>query len=605
MKKALLFIAIGALAQEPLEMSSDIGYRSLWGQRGSFNTYRSVVNLGEGPRLLQFQGKMGKALRIEGANWGDPLNTFQLNSEKTAIYRLNFQYRNIAYFNALPSFASPQLARLGTEAYTTNQNSMDTRQRFWSMDLDLLPGKRFQPFFGIAQNSGIGFGVSPIVLDENSYAGASRIDNSYTVFRGGVRWEKDWLHLNLEQGGATYSDSSSLANTDRNTGNRENPLLGRQLFLDRYERLYALTGEQIYSSAQISVSPLSWFDFNAEYYFSQPKTQVQFNESAAGTIFLLDALRFVNGQQSFATGFASQPRTNAGFGMEVRPFSRLRVVQSWRTERMHNAGFVSPFLQNDRLIWRDNEQRLEAFYDLNKWLTVFGGHRYLWGDARIQGVDASSGALRRHSGLGGAVIRPFSKLTVNAETEVGRGTQNYFRTSLQNFEQVKVRARYQISERWHLASRFARLDNANDTLAFRSQQANVSLQWTTKRATVISDYTRSGIFSDINFLDPVLYRFERSLYRDNAHSGTLAIDLQLPRKTSLTAGGSFFRSTGSRPTRFYQPLMRLLVPVTGRAALLAEWRHYSMGQPLYTFESFGVQQFTVGLRLGNPNGLPR
>lgn len=90
MKKALLFIAIGALAQEPLEMSSDIGYRSLWGQRGSFNTYRSVVNLGEGPRLLQFQGKMGKALRIEGANWGDPLNTFQLNSEKTAIYRLNF-----------------------------------------------------------------------------------------------------------------------------------------------------------------------------------------------------------------------------------------------------------------------------------------------------------------------------------------------------------------------------------------------------------------------------------------------------------------------------------------------------------------------------------
>jgi len=613
--------------ENPVQMSTEVGYRAITNQHGNLNTYRSVVNLGEGPRLLQFHttykppsSKYLDEFRIHGANWGDPLNTFQLNVDKSAIYRLNFQYRNIAYFNALPSFASPQLAKLGAQAFTTSQSSMDTRQRFWSLDLDLLPGRRWQPFFGIAQNTSRGHGVNPFVLDENSYAGASRIDSGYTVVRGGLRYESELMHATLEQGGATFNDGTSLINTLTNTGNRENTYLGRQLTLADATRLYDVNGQHIYSSADITISPLSWLDLSAEYYFSQPKSDVRFNESAKGTILWLDTLRFVNGQQTLATGYANQPRTAAGLTLEIRPFRKLRITDTWQIERTHNAGSVSllttldarqlnPVNLSDRLIIRQNEQRLQAFFDVTNKLTLFVGHRYLWGDSQVRratlapGGPLEQGALSRNSAIGGLIYRATTKLTFNADTEVGRGDQTYFRTSLQNFEQLRLRARYQLSDQWQFNTRFTRLHNYNPTpgvnLEFRNQQANLTLQWTRKVVSVMADYTRSAIYSDISYLNPVYYDLERSRYRDNAHTGTLAADFRLPRNATLTMGGSLFRSSGSRPSRFYQPLMRLRIPITRNVGALAEWRNISMGQALYVYESFGVQQFTIGLRLVN------
>ncbi|MCX6614192.1 MAG: hypothetical protein NTW74_25550, partial [Acidobacteria bacterium] len=139
MKKLSLFVFLASflngqepakpVPENPFQMQSDIGYRMITGQHGNINTYRSIVNLGEGPKLLQFQStykppntKLFDEFRIHGANWGDPLNTFQLNAEKSAVYRVNFQYRNLAYFNTLPSFASPQLGRLGASSYATSQS---------------------------------------------------------------------------------------------------------------------------------------------------------------------------------------------------------------------------------------------------------------------------------------------------------------------------------------------------------------------------------------------------------------------------------------------------------------------------------------------------
>jgi hypothetical protein len=637
MNTSLLLCALAATlsAQEaakpqpdsPLHYSSDVGYRFLAGQHGSFNTYRSVNNLGEGPRLLQFQmnykppaTRYLSELRVVGANWGDPLNSFQLNAEKTAIYRIGFSYRNLAYFNALPSFASPQLAKLGPEAYTTNQRSMDTRQRFWNLDLDLLPRRRWQPFFGVAHNSGLGRGISPIVLDENNYPASSQIDYGYTVFRGGLRLELEGLHLTLEQGGATFHDDTSLLNSIPNTGNRENPYLGRQLLLNQASQLYGVSGNQIYSSADLTVSPLSWLDLSAEYYYSRPRSDVRFNESAQGTILWLDSLRFVNGQQSVATGYANQPRSAGGLTVEIRPWKRIRILDAWMIERMHTAGSVallttlntSPLLPvnlNDRLVWQQNEQRVQVFFDLSQKLTFFGGHRYLWGESQVRRASLSpgpaqeSGYLNRHSGIGGLIFRATPKLTINAETEVGRGSQTYFRTSLQNFEQVRLRARYQISEAWQINSRYSRMNNYNPTpgvnLDFESQQSNFTLQWTRKIVSLMADYTRSSIRGDLSYLNPVTYDAERSLYVDNAHSATLAADFNLPRKASLTVGGSLFVSAGSRPSRFYQPLCRLRIPVSKNAGFLAEWRNVSLGQSLYAYEAFGVQQFTIGLRVSH------
>jgi hypothetical protein len=613
----LLAIPVVVFGQAP-EVSTDLGYRFLPSTRGDWKTYRSVDNLAEGPRLLNFAGALTPeksrwldAIRLSGANWGDPMNSLHLTMDKASLYRFTFAYRNMAYFNALPSFANP--------LNTFSQRSFDTRQRLWNADLDLRPGKRLQPFFSVNRQTGNGFGVSPIVVDENSYPAASTIDYGYTQFRGGVHFDTDRWRFTLEQGGGRFHDDTALSLDNRDTGNRLVPYLGRRLALDRATQAYAVTGENLYSSGEVTFSPWSWVDLTGQFFYSQPQSDVRFTDNAQGTLIWLETLRFVNGQQSLVTGYANQPRTSGAFHVEIRPWSRVRILESWQTVRTHNSGGVLGLTtldrtalpgrsEADRLVWNQSEQQVQAFVDVTKFLTLQGGHRYLWGDAQVRsgtlsaGPALEAGLLRRHVGLAGFVLRPTSRLTVNANAEIGRGDRTYFRTSLQNYEQVRLRARYRISDAWQASVRYGRMDNGNPTpgvdLRFSSQQTGASVQWTRQAVSVTADYTRSTLWNDVQFVDPETYGLLRSLYRDNAHTAALAATWSLPKnRASLTLGGSLFRSAGSRPTRYYQPLVRLLVPVRKHVQLLGEWRQVSMGQAFYANEAFGVQQITVGLRM--------
>ena len=623
----LLLVLYAQEATKPPEavtVTTDVGYRFLAGQHGSINAYRSIVNLGEGPKVLGFEStlrpvanKWLDTARVSGANWGDPLNSVYAAAEKSSLYRLAFSYRNLAYFNALPSYANPQLGRPGVNADAADQRSYDTRQRFWNLDLDLRPGKRWQPFFGVARNAGSGFGVSPFVADENNYPAASKIDYGYTQYRGGLHYQLEHLHLTLEQGGGKFQDDTTLSIDGSNLGNRELPYLGRTLRLDSAQQKYAVRGDNIYSSAMLSVSPVAWADLTGQYFYTRPRSDVRYSDAAQGTLIWVDTVRFLNGQQSAVTSFANQPRSAGGFSAEVRPTRRVRVIEAWQTDRAHTAGSATllttldlraiPAVNaTDRMVWNQSEQRLQAFIDAAKWLTVSVGHRYVAGDAQVRRGDLSTGPaqepglLRRNSVVAGLVIRAASKWSINADAEVGRGSQTYFRTSLQNFEQVRLRSRYQVSKTLQWNARYTRLNNSNPTagvdLAFRTQQAGTTMQWTMKTATVMADYTWSGLRNNLRYLDPMTFLLVPSLYRDNAHTATMATDLRF-RKSVLTVGGSLFRSGGSRPTRYYQPLVRLLVPVRHSVQLLGEWRNVSLGQSIYSYEAFGVQQITIGLRL--------
>ena len=76
-----------------------------------------MVNLGQGPRLLGLdftivdpKKRLFDRLEVRANNWGgDPYNTVHVNASKQGIYDFNFDYRDIAYFNLLPSFADPLL----------------------------------------------------------------------------------------------------------------------------------------------------------------------------------------------------------------------------------------------------------------------------------------------------------------------------------------------------------------------------------------------------------------------------------------------------------------------------------------------------------------
>ena len=98
--------------------SVDLGYRWLSTPGGSFETYRSVINLGQGVRLVGLDLTITEPSRrwfdtinVRGSGWGgDPYSTFHFDAKKAGVYRLNVDYRGISYFNNLPAYADPLLA---------------------------------------------------------------------------------------------------------------------------------------------------------------------------------------------------------------------------------------------------------------------------------------------------------------------------------------------------------------------------------------------------------------------------------------------------------------------------------------------------------------
>ena len=106
--------------------------------------------------------------------------------------------------------------------------------------------------------------------------------------------------------------------------------------------------------------------------------------------------------------------------------------------------------------------------------------------------------------------------------------------------------------------------------------------------------------SNIGYLDPGTLQPLTSDYRDNAHTATALFDLKLPHGSGvapkLTAGGSFFISSGSRPTSYYQPLATLWVPIGKKLNWFGEWRYYGYGEAFYLYEGFRANTVTTGLR---------
>jgi hypothetical protein len=84
--------------------SIDFGYRWRTGVGGSFNTYRSIVNLGSGPKLIGAEFTLTDPkhrafdqIHVRAYDWGDdPYSSFHLDARKTKLYEFNADYRDIA-----------------------------------------------------------------------------------------------------------------------------------------------------------------------------------------------------------------------------------------------------------------------------------------------------------------------------------------------------------------------------------------------------------------------------------------------------------------------------------------------------------------------------
>jgi hypothetical protein len=272
---------------------------------------------------------------------------------------------------------------------------------------------------------------------------------------------------------------------------------------------------------------------------------------------------------------------------------------------------TTPTPLSSQLVMNYNQEQIEVLLDVTRKLMLRGGYRYVWGDAEapaalIAGVGLESSELRQNVGLAGITFRATRKLSANLDFEGASTSHAYFRTSLYNYEKMRARARYQVTARLALQVSFSLLNNQNPSpginYAFLSRQNSLSATWTPgKRVSLLGEYTRSTLRSDINYLEPEFLTPELSLYRDDAHAASALVDLTLPGYSGLAPrlafGGSLFISSGSRPTSYYQPLARLSIPLHKNLAWNSEYRFYGYAETFYQYEGFRAHLLQTGLRL--------
>jgi len=147
---------VAAAPETAISGTIDVGYQWRSGVGGSLDTYRTVVNLGSGVRLMGLDLSFESAARrwfdhinVRASNWGgDPYNTAHVDASRHDWYNFSFDYRNIAYYNFLPSYADPTIG----QGIYLDQRSFDTHRRMSNFELELMPGKWIVPYVGYSRD---------------------------------------------------------------------------------------------------------------------------------------------------------------------------------------------------------------------------------------------------------------------------------------------------------------------------------------------------------------------------------------------------------------------------------------------------------------------
>ncbi len=615
----------------------DIGYRWLAGLRGSEDIYRSLVNLGEGPRLLGanliLEGPLGSNkyvdhLQFNASAWGgDPYNTMRIYAEKTGSYQFSFDYRKVDYFNFIPSFANPLL---GQGVYL-GQHSFDSTRRSMDFDLTLRPGARISPFLAYSRNSGFGPGITTFTADGNEFAINNQLRDSSDYYRGGVIFNLPRMNLILEQGILTFKDDQRIFQTQgTNKGNRRTPLLGQNITLVQLDENYHARGTTPVTRVQLTATPWEKLIVTGRFVYSQPDLNFDYDRRSVGNFLSFDVLRMYTGELASSSADANRPHILGNLSVEFRPHDRIRILETLVTDRFHiasssslgraltgtkplsgpadpNNTFDFSTSDSNRFAVNLNQNQLEGVVDLTSRISARGGYRVVWSDTQLQslvsGNEPQSVSLHRNVGLAGFGFRLPRKADLSLDFEEGQGNCVFTRTDILDYRKVRLRGRYRPSNFVTLSGSFFLMDHENERpdLGYNFQNRGFTLSASVapgggKRFSANFDYSRADLTSDILFIIPQLLKTDRSLYIADSNFGSVSFDFGIMRDVRFSLGYAVLGATGSRPINYHQPRAGIVVPISRRIAWTTEWRYYGYNDKEFAFQDFHNHLITAGLR---------
>ncbi len=613
----------------------DLGYRWQTSVGGNLNMYRSIVNLGSGPKLLGTEftilnpsGFLFDRIDTRAYNWGDdPYQTLHFTASKKTIYNFDFDYRDIAYYNNIPSYANPILASGGN--FVNSESSFDTRKTLYSYQLDLFPTSRIVPYFGYDRPSDSGQGITNFIASQQEFPVINILRDSMNNYRAGLRFNYQVWHGTIEEGGTTFKDDEELyqpSSAGINFGNALSVVRGQPIYLSSLAEAYGIRNHSVYTRANLTGNVTNWLDFFGQYLYSKPESDINFTSFATGNFNQTPI--FYSNLQALITGTANLPHNSASVGAALFPRRRFRMTVNWLTDRQANTGYSNALqtvisatvniptttIYNNYLRDNYNQFEIDSSVDITHQLTFRAGYRYVLADADFYFLPVGglfptgSGQLRRNIEIGGLTYHSSTKLRLNATIEASPGQSTYFRNSLYTYQRGSLQAHYQVTGSLNAGFDYNIINNQNPAVGvnydFRGQQASASLYWAPKEAkrfSVLAEYTRSTDRSNIFYLNPPNSASIQSIYRDDAHLVTGLIDLALGTYAGLTPhlsfGGSFVRSSGSLPTQYYQPQGRLSVPLSKHVSWISSWTYYGYNENFFVYQGFRDHLITTGVRL--------
>ena len=615
----------------------DVGYRSIMNLGGNQDYYRSVVNLGNGPRLLganlDFQSPLGNKkyfdnIHFDASAWGgDPYNTMRLFAKKAGVYEFTFNYRNVDYYNFIPTFANPLLL----EGVLVGQHSYDTAIRTMDFELTLRPGKKISPFLGYSRDSFFGPGITTYTGDGNEFPVNNKVQNSSNYYRGGVILNLRKTNIILEQGVVTFKDDQAVYWAGvTNTGNRQSPVLGVTTTLDQLNQNYHVRGTTPVSKFQIVSTPWEKLTVTGRFVYSQPDLDFDYNQYASGNFVSFGVARIYTGNIANAVSSGELPHILGNASVEYRPWNRFRIVDNWITDRLHTAPtstlgqtltgtdplsgppdpdntFSYSATESNRLAVNLNQNQIEGIVDLTSKLSARAGYRYVWSDTQLLAFNPIEGnqaiSINRNVAVAGFNYQLKRKASLGFDFEDSTGNRVFSRTDILDYQKARIRGRYKIWKSLDVSGSFFLLNFQNGrpdlNYNFTSNGYSISLNVIPnggKRFMATLDYSKGDVNSDIIIRIPQTLAESQSVYLENSHFGNLNLDFAIYRGFRFNLGGAVVTTSGNRPINYYQPHAGFLIPLGSKLYWTTEWRYYGFNDKEYAFQDFRVNMITAGIR---------
>ena len=117
--------------------------------------------------------------------------------------------------------------------------------------------------------------------------------------------------MTLEEGGTVFKSDQSLYQNPGSTnyGNFSSPILGQTLHLSSLLAAYGIGGSCAYSKGLLTASPTSWLDLHGQFLYSQPNSNVHYQQTDAGNLYFQSQILFYSSEQQVINAPVEQPHT--------------------------------------------------------------------------------------------------------------------------------------------------------------------------------------------------------------------------------------------------------------------------------------------------------